>query len=144
VVQRHTDNEGGEVEPQAMWDIFAREYLVEHQANRTVRLEDYTTTTIEGKVELLADVYVVDRPRSLGAVGNGPIDAYVQALTALGVQVRVLDYHEHAMSSGGDAQAAAYVETEVDGVTVWGVGLDANIVTASLKAVTSAVNRVRG
>ena len=60
-----------------------------------------------------------------------------------GVDVRVLDYHEHALSSGGDAQAAAYVECEVDGRTVWGVGIDANIVTASIKAVTSAVNRAR-
>jgi 2-isopropylmalate synthase len=79
----------------------------------------------------------------LVAVGNGPIDAYVQALQPLGLQVRVLDYHEHAMSSGGDANAAAYVECEVNGTAVWGVGLDANIVTASIKAVTSAVNRAR-
>jgi len=55
--------------------------------------------------------------------------------------VRVLDYHEHALTAGGDAQAAAYVECEVDGVVRWGVGVDANIVTASLKAVASAVNR---
>jgi 2-isopropylmalate synthase len=143
VVQRHTDIEGGEVEPQAMWDIFAGEYLVEHQTFRPVRLEDYTTTTVDGKVDFLADAHVDGEHRSLNAVGNGPIDAYVHALTTLGVQVRVLDYHEHAMSAGGDAQAAAYVECDVDGVTVWGVGLDANIVTASLKAVTSAVNRVR-
>jgi 2-isopropylmalate synthase len=76
-------------------------------------------------------------------VGNGPIDAYVQALQTLAVQVRVLDYHEHAMSSGGDAQAAAYVECDINGTTLWGVGLDPNILTASIKAVTSAVNRAR-
>ena len=81
--------------------------------------------------------------RPVAGVGNGPIDAYVQALQPLGIQVRVLDYAEHALSSGGDAQAAAYVECEVGGATVWGVGLDANIVTASIKAVTSAVNRAR-
>ncbi len=57
------------------------------------------------------------------------------------ISVRVLDYAEHALSSGGDAQAAAYVECEVDGQVRWGVGVDANIVTASLRAVTSAVNR---
>jgi 2-isopropylmalate synthase len=67
----------------------------------------------------------------------------VHALHTLGVQVTVLDYHEHAMSAGGDAQAAAYVECDVNGTTVWGVGLDPNIVTASIKAVTSAVNRAR-
>ncbi|HEY3010062.1 MAG TPA: 2-isopropylmalate synthase [Micromonosporaceae bacterium] len=142
VVQRHTEEEGGEVEPRAMWDIFAGEYLFEHQSVRPLGLVDYTTTTVDGKVELAADVRAGDGRRSLTAVGNGPIDAYVQALGTLGVRVRVLDYHEHAMSAGGDAQAAAYVECEVDGVTLWGVGLDANIVTASLQAVTSAVNRV--
>jgi 2-isopropylmalate synthase len=142
VVQRHTDEEGGEVEPQVMWEIFAGEYLVEHQPARPVGLVEYTTTTVDGKVELAAEVRAGDDRRSLTAVGNGPIDAYVQALGTLGVRVRVLDYHEHAMSAGGDAQAAAYVECDVDGVTAWGVGLDANIVTASLRAVTSAVNRV--
>ena len=79
--------------------------------------------------------------------GNGPVSAFVDAISALGHHVRVLDYTEHALSSGGDALAAAYVECEVgegeDSMVVWGVGMDANIVTASLKAVTSAINRVR-
>ena len=82
--------------------------------------------------------------KTVQATGNGPIDAYVNALQTVGVRVKVLDYHEHAMSSGGDAQAAAYVECEIGGATVWGAGLDANIVTASVRAVTSAVNRSRG
>jgi 2-isopropylmalate synthase len=98
---------------------------------------------VDGKVEIEAEVVAHGEPRTITGVGNGPIDAYVQALQPLGVKVRVLDYHEHALSSGGDAQAAAYVEGEVGDTTVWGVGLDANIVTASIKAVTSAVNRVR-
>jgi 2-isopropylmalate synthase len=80
-------------------------------------------------------------PRRLTGVGNGPIDAFVHALTDVDIDVRVLDYAEHAMSSGGDAQAAAYVEAEVNGVVLWGVGVDANIVTASLQALTAAVNR---
>ncbi|HEX8632155.1 MAG TPA: 2-isopropylmalate synthase, partial [Catenuloplanes sp.] len=143
VVQQFTDNEGGEVEPQRMWEIFAGAYLAGHQSSPTVTLERYATATIDGKVEIDVQVGFRGEPRSVVAVGNGPIDAYVQALQTLGVRVRVLDYHEHAMSSGGDAQAAAYVECEVDGTTVWGVGLDPNIVTASVKAVTSAVNRVR-
>ncbi len=141
VVQQFTDDEGGEVEPQRMWDIFAAEYL-DHRATTAIALADYTTATIEGKVEIEAEVRTVDGHRTAVAVGNGPIDAYVNALQSFGIRVRVLDYAEHALSSGGDAQAAAYVECEVDGETVWGVGLDANIVTASIKAVTSAVNRV--
>ncbi len=73
--------------------------------------------------------------------GNGPIAAFTEALAERGVDVRVLDYHEHAMSAGGDATAAAYVECAVDGRVLWGVGIDPNIVTASLKAVVSAINR---
>ncbi|GAB3149565.1 2-isopropylmalate synthase [Micromonospora sonneratiae] len=144
VVQHLTDADGGEVEPARMWEIFAQEYLVDHQPNPTLSLVGYTTATVDGKVEIDAQLDFTGERQSLSAVGNGPIDAYVNTLHTLGIQVRVLDYHEHAMSSGGDAQAAAYVECEVDGRTVWGVGLDANIVTASVRAVTSAVNRVRG
>jgi 2-isopropylmalate synthase len=144
VVQQITDHSGGEVEPARMWEIFAGQYLIDHQRDPALALTGYTTGTIDGKVEIETRVRFGDEDRSLSAVGNGPIDAYVNALQELGIRVRVHDYHEHAMSSGGDAQAAAYVEGEVDGRTVWGVGLDANIVTASIKAVTSAVNRARG
>jgi 2-isopropylmalate synthase len=143
VVQQYTDNEGGEVEPARMWDIFATEYLVDHQEQPALDMHTYATSTVDGKVEIEADVTFQGERRSLVAVGNGPINAYVNALQTVDIQVRVLDYAEHAMSAGGDAQAAAYVECEVDGRTVWGVGLDANIVTASMKAVTSAVNRAR-
>ncbi|MFI6759330.1 2-isopropylmalate synthase [Micromonospora sp. NPDC050417] len=144
VVQQVTDGAGGEVEPTRMWDIFASHYLADHQPQPVLSLLTYRTGTVDGKVEIEADVRFGGEIRTLASVGNGPIDAYVNALETLGVRVRVLDYHEHALSSGGDAQAAAYVEAEVDGRTVWGVGLDANIVTASITAVTSAVNRVRG
>jgi len=74
-------------------------------------------------------------------VGNGPIAAFCHAMAQIGVEVRVLDYHEHAMSTGGDAQAASYVECEVAAQVLWGVGIDSSIVTSSLKAVVSAVNR---
>jgi 2-isopropylmalate synthase len=143
VVQHVTDAEGGEVSPQQMWDIFATEYLVEHQPSAAVRMERYSTATVDGKVEIDVEVMHRGHRRPLVGVGNGPIDAFVQALKQLDIAVRVLDYHEHALTSGGDAQAAAYVECDVDGVAVWGVGIDPNIVSASIKAVTSAVNRVR-
>jgi 2-isopropylmalate synthase len=143
VIQSVTDAEGGEIEPQQMWDIFATEYLVDHQTAPVVSLARYTTATADGKVEADAEVGYLGEPRSLAAVGNGPIDAYVRALETLGIKITVLDYHEHAMSAGEDAQAAAYVECRVGDRVVWGVGLDPNIVTASVKAVTSAVNRAR-
>jgi 2-isopropylmalate synthase len=123
VIQKHTDVEGGEVTPAQMWDIFAAEYL-------GVKLGAYELSTVDGKTEIHID--------GQSGVGTGPIDAYTHAL---GRHVRVLDYAEHALTAGGDAQAAAYVECEVDGEIRWGVGVDANIVTASLKAVASAVAR---
>ena len=138
VVQRHTDDEGGEVLPAEMWRIFSTEYLVDHQVDPTVAVSTYSAATVDGKVELVAEGGPTGQ---LSGVGNGPIDAFVNALSDVDISVRVLDYAEHAMSSGGDAQAAAYVECEVNGETYWGVGIDANIVTASLRAVASAVNR---
>jgi 2-isopropylmalate synthase len=143
VVQQHTDSDGGEVSPQQMWDYFATEYLVEHQAITAFKLESYSTATVDGKVEIDAQVFHRGVRRPLVGVGNGPIDAFVQAIAPLGITARVLDYNEHALTSGGDAQAAAYVEVEVGDTVVWGVGIDANIVSASIKAVTSAINRAR-
>src|SRR6185369_7433441 len=141
VVQRYTDGEGGEVDPAMMWDIFAREYLVESQENPRLRIHSYATSTVDDKVELTADGAFAGEPKEFVGIGNGPIDALINALSNVDVSVRVLDYAEHALSAGGDAQAAAYVECEVDGEVRWGIGIDGNIVTASLRAVTSAVNR---
>src|SRR5690242_16022546 len=143
VVQHHTDEEGGEVSPQQMWDIFAGEYLIEHQLSSAFKIEGYSTATVDGKVEIDVEVFHRGVRRPLVGLGNGPIDAFVQAIAPLGIQARVLDYNEHALTAGGDAQAAAYVEVEVGDRVVWGVGIDANIVSASIKAVTSAVNRAR-
>jgi 2-isopropylmalate synthase len=143
VVQQHTDEEGGEVSPQEMWDIFAGEYLVDQQMGAAFKIERYSTATVDGKVEIDVEVIHRGQRRPLVGVGNGPIDAFVQAIQPLGITARVLDYAEHALTSGGDAQAAAYVEVQVGDRTVWGVGIDANIVSASIKAVTSAVNRGR-
>jgi 2-isopropylmalate synthase len=143
VVQQHTDEVGGEVSPGRIWEIFATEYLVAHQRQPALELHGYETSTVDGKVELAVSVSVGGRRHELAGVGNGPIDAFTHALEPLGVAVRVLDYAEHALSAGGDARAAAYVECDVDGETMWGVGIDANIVTASLQAVASAANRRR-
>jgi 2-isopropylmalate synthase len=141
VIQRHTDTAGGEVDPAQMWEIFSREYLVDHQPAPRLVVHDYTVSTVDAKVEFAAQAELDGRATRLTGVGNGPIDAFVHALSDVDIDVRVLDYAEHAMSSGGDAEAAAYVEAEVDGVVLWGVGTDRNIVTASLRAVAAAVNR---
>jgi len=141
VIQRHTDDEGGEVPPAEMWEIFSREYLVDHQPSPRLAVQSYDVSTVDGKVELVADAKLHGAPRRLTGFGNGPIDAFIHALSDVDIDVRVLDYAEHAMSSGGDATAAAYIEAEVDGDVLWGVGVDANIMTASLRAVAAAVNR---
>jgi 2-isopropylmalate synthase len=143
VVQRVTDSEGGEVTPTAMWDYFQDEYLPNPAAPwgrfalRTIAQD----STVDGETHVR--VLLADRGAEveLTGVGNGPIAAFCEALAAYGVDVRVLDYHEHAMSSGGDAVAASYLECAVGGRVLWGVGIDPSIVTASLKAVVSAVNR---
>src|SRR6266508_3402265 len=139
VVQRHTDDEGGEVSPAQMWQIFAAEYLAE----RRLVLRDYSTATVSGKVESTVHISLDGVDQVLHGTGNGPIDAFVHALATVDITVRVLDYAEHALTAGENAQAAAYVECAVAGQTYWGVGIDANIVTASLQAVASAVNRAR-
>jgi len=139
VVQQHTDTEGGEVAPDELWAFFQGEYL---GREAPLKLNSVHTSSAEGERDALTvNVYVDGERHTLSGQGNGPIAAFCDALEGVGHQVRVLDYAEHALSSGGDAMAAAYVECEIGGHVVWGVGLDANIVTASLKAVVSAVNR---
>ncbi len=139
VVQARTDSEGGEVLPDEMWQVFAAEYL---EPSRPLELNAVHTSSAAGtKDSLRVGLYVDGVRRELEGSGNGPVSAFVDALAGLGHDVRVLDYNEHAMSSGGDARAAAYLECAVGDRVLWGVGIDANIVTASLKAVVSAVNR---
>jgi 2-isopropylmalate synthase len=137
VIQRVTDDEGGEVSPAQMWEVFAGEYLAE----RRLGLLGYTASTGPDGVALSAEVTLDGATRTLTGKGNGPIDAFVQALSTVDIAVRVLDYAEHALTSGENARAAAYVECVVGGETRWGVGVDENIVTASLRAIASAVNR---
>ncbi|HEX3828867.1 MAG TPA: 2-isopropylmalate synthase [Sporichthyaceae bacterium] len=139
VIQRHTDVAGGEVSPEQMWAMFAAEYLA---GDGRIRLNSHHTSAAAGEQDTLAVNVIVDGAvKTLEGTGNGPIAAFTAALAGVGVDVRVLDYQEHAMSAGGDARAAAYLECAVGGRVVWGVGIDANIVTASLKAVVSAINR---
>ncbi|HYU85578.1 MAG TPA: 2-isopropylmalate synthase [Kribbellaceae bacterium] len=138
VIQKYTDTDGGEVSPERMWKVFFAEYLLEGD----VRLNAVHTSSAAGEHDALrVKVYRGNRAHELEGEGNGPVSAFVDAIKPLGIDVRVLDYHEHALSSGGDAMAAAYVECEVGDEVFWGVGMDANILTASLKAVVSAVNR---
>jgi len=145
VIQRVTDTHGGEVEPAAIWAAFVDEYLPNPVARwgRIQLLAHRNVSTVEGPDHLDVDLIVDGEPRTLEGTGNGPIAAFVQALTQIDVDVRVLDYIEHALSAGGDAQAAAYLECAVGARVLWGVGIDHNTVTASLQGVVSAVNRAQ-
>jgi 2-isopropylmalate synthase len=143
VIQAHTDDQGGEVLADAMWEIFLDEYLPS-DTNKwgRFRLESLTQTSSPDKgVELTVSLLDGGKEITLSGKGNGPISAFCHLLQAHGVDVQVADYFEHAMSAGGDASAAAYLECTINGGTFWGVGIDPSTTTASLKAVVSAVNR---
>ncbi|MEV7007845.1 2-isopropylmalate synthase [Streptosporangium sp. NPDC051022] len=143
VVQARTDELGGEVSPGQMWEVFTDEYLPNPASpwGRLGLLAHRTVSRGDDKDAIGADLRVDGEIREIEGVGNGPISAFCDALAGIGVQVRVLDYAEHAMSAGTDAKAASYIECEVAGQSLWGVGIDANTTTASLKAIISAVNR---
>ena len=145
IIQAKTDAEGGEVAPAAIWAAFEDEYLPTPDApwGRIALRDAQKISTTDGRDALTIEVLVDGVETALTGSGNGPVSAFVHALSGIGVDVRVLDYAEHAMSEGGDAHAAAYVECAVEGRVLWGVGVDSNTVRASLKAVISAVNRAR-
>jgi 2-isopropylmalate synthase len=145
VIQQHTDDEGGEVTAQQMWAAFSTEYLPDPDAPwGRFSLAGHRHQAHGDQVDEMV-VELVDNgvPVTVQGRGNGPIAAFVDALKSLDVDVRVLDYAEHALSAGGDARAAAYVECAVGDRILWGVGIDPNIVSASLRAVVSAVNRAQ-
>jgi 2-isopropylmalate synthase len=140
VIQAHTDAEGGEVSPAQMWDIFYAEYLA---PGPLALLDHQTSSVVESKHALAAEISADGEAQQVEGVGNGPISAFCDALATIGFHARVLDYTEHALTQGTDAQAAAYVECEIGSQVFWGVGVDTNTVTASMRAVLSAVNRSR-
>ncbi|QLL23947.1 2-isopropylmalate synthase [Actinobacteria bacterium IMCC25003] len=143
IVQAKTDNEGGEVTAEQLWHIFEDEYLPTDSAPwGRFRLKGMSQVSVMGE-DVQLTVKLTDRGETieLAGTGNGPIAAFCHILQNYGVDVRVLDFHEHALSSGGDASAAAYLECAIAGDVFWGVGIDPNTTTASLKAVVSAINR---
>ena len=145
VIQDLADAQGGEVSGADLWRVFQDEYLpadaAEAQWGR-YRLRSVSSASGEdGAFRMEAELEVDGVTQTRTAQGNGPIDAFLRILGEEGMDVRVLDYSEHALSEGGAAMAAAYVEAAVGDRVLWGVGLDHNTTTASLKAVVSAVNR---
>jgi len=145
VVQGKTDTEGGEVSSDEIWAIFMDEYLPsaaeDDKWGRYELMGTRTASDMSGEVTLDVNLRVGESTETLQDVGNGPVAAFLSVMAGQGHEIRLFDYVEHALSASGDALAAAYVELEVDGQTLWGVGIDGDISTASLKAIVSAVNR---
>ncbi len=147
VVQAKTDAEGGEVTSEQIWEIFKDEYLpapiddVDSKWGRFELASMSTSSDLSGTVELTVTLRDGDTVTKAVGTGNGPIAAFLDILNHRGVDVHLYDYSQHTLSASESAYAAAYVELEVDGRRLWGVGIDADTSTASLKAVVSAVNR---
>ena len=142
VVQQAADESEAEQSPEAIYAMFKREYL---DATDPFEMLDHTTVPeMKGKHTRRMTAAINDKgaKKEIVGHGNGPIDSFVDAVCqAYGIEVSVADYHEHAVSSGSDATAIAYVELKANGTTLHGAGMDSNIVTASLKGTMSAINR---
>ncbi len=145
VVQAKTDAEGGEVTSEQIWSIFNDEYLpssvAEERWGRFELLSTKTQSDMSGDVALDVVLRDDDTEYAASGTGNGPVAAFLEIVRAQGFSVTLYDYVEHALSAGGDAQAAAYIELQIDDERLWGVGIDGDISTASLKAIVSGVNR---
>lgn len=142
VVQQEMDASGKELQAKDLWTLFRKEYRLDEIAAPKQRAMSETDEAGNTRVSLKADVQLGGRTVSLQGEGTGPVDAFVAGLNATGLaQVRVMDYREHAIGSGANAQAVAYLELRVGDHTLFGVGMDADILTASLKGILSGLAR---
>ena len=140
VVQEVADDAGGEISPARIWELYGSTYL-RHDA--PLQLVSFSSDSAD-RDRIEAEVVWQGARKTVSGEGNGPIAAFVHALSELDLDVRVLDYSEHATGAGEEAQAASYLEVAVDGRVLWGFGLHPSIVTASLRGIVSAVNRGTG
>ena len=142
VVQHEMDASGKELQAKDLWALFRKEYRLDEIAAPKQRAMSETDEAGNTRVSLKADVQLGGKTVSIQGEGTGPVDAFVAGLNAMGLaQVRVMDYREHAIGSGANAQAVAYLELRVGDHTLFGVGVDADILTASLKGILSGLAR---
>ena len=142
VVQHEMDASGKELQAKDLWALFRKEYRLDEIAAPKQRAMSETDEAGNTRVSLKADVQLGGKTVSIQGEGTGPVDAFVAGLNATGLaQVRVMDYREHAIGSGANAQAVAYLELRVGDHTLFGVGMDADILTASLKGILSGLAR---
>lgn len=147
LVQRHTDSTGGEIDAATLWRLFVDEYLPYDYASDLTpwgrfRLGSINSSSLDhDHTRVSTEITFVGETKVLEGEGNGPLGAFVTSLESLGLEIKVRDFAQHALGSGREAQAAAYIEAEVNGQVLWGVGIDTSIVTASFQAMISAANR---
>ena len=141
VVQAITDSEGGEVNSKNMWDVFAGEYLDVDTPLELVSLHVDAAESDDDEATVTAGVVYNGETKEITGSGNGPIAAFASALRSLGLEYEVRDYRQQARTAGGDADAACFIYSDVDGSEAWGVGIAGSTTRASIKAMVSAVNR---
>ena len=141
IVQRHTDTHGGEIDATRIWTLFSGAYL---ETETPLAYLEHRLFESDGKQGIRLSVRHQGQIRELDGVGNGPIDAAVHAISQLDIPLHVRSYEERSMGKGEDARACAFVEVAQNGGEreCYGIGIDANIVTASLRALVSGVNRL--
>ena len=144
-VQRVMDVAGKELTAADLWQLFETEYRIKSITGPQHRVLEEQGEGANAVVVLRADMPWEGEIRKIEGRGNGPIDAFINALAnTTGHAIRVIDYHQHAIGAGADAQAVAYLELRVDDTqTLFGVGMDANIISASLKAIVSGLERAK-
>jgi 2-isopropylmalate synthase len=144
-VQQITDTTGKEITGDEIFNEFENHYLSVTKPHELVSFTTSQNATGHDRSSISAVMRTDGVERTIDGEGNGTIDAFTHALREhLDVDLRVLDYHEHAIGAGADARAVGYMETKVNGTELWGVGIHTDIVTASLRAIVSAVNRAIG
>ncbi|MDR6757690.1 2-isopropylmalate synthase [Mycoplana sp. BE70] len=143
-IQRITDEEGVELPSKRIYERFLERYVTQPDARlRFVDHHTYPDTTRKGVRIVLAEITDRGETKQIEGQGTGPIDGFIHALSVhTGVDMSVVDYSEHSLQQGSNAAAIAYVEIEYPGGKLFGVGMNTNIVTASLEAIVSAANRV--
>jgi 2-isopropylmalate synthase len=139
-IQPIADEEGGEIASQTIWEIFESTYIRPEDAHVVLR-SSRTTQTSENEHSVEASVLIDGRERTISATGSGPLDAFVAALGTAGYELSIEQYHEHAIGTGSDVNAAAYIQVRHDGEIAWGVGIDRSIITASMHALLAALAR---
>jgi 2-isopropylmalate synthase len=141
IVQRISDSSGVEIEPEEIWQAFSTNYL---EIDKPYLFKGFSFSQSENDtVKCILRVHVNSQEKELSGEGNGPIDACAAALYSNGIgKFQILDFYEHALSSGADAEAACYIQiSDSNGLTVWGVGKDSNTTKAGIKALLCALNR---